>query len=223
MTISGAEKIRLDHAGFVVLEGMADPELVAALHRRIEQLFDEEGERAGAEFRLEPGCRRLANLVDKGEVFQRVLLLPWLSDYVAQILGPDYKLSSLNARSVNAGWAEPQPLHADMGALPDERGPWVANVVWMLDPFTRENGALRLIPGSHRFGALPAEKLADPAAAHPDQIVVTGKRGTIVVYNAHLWHGGLANRTSRPRTALHAFFLPPRQAAAAISEKSAPT
>jgi ectoine hydroxylase-related dioxygenase (phytanoyl-CoA dioxygenase family) len=37
-------------------------------------------------------------------------------------------------------------------------------------------------------------------------VLVTGRSGSIVVFNAHLWHGGLANRTRMQRTALHAFY-----------------
>ncbi len=32
------------------------------------------------------------------------------------------------------------------------------------------------------------------------------RAGTVIVLNAHTWHGGLANRTDAPRTALHAFY-----------------
>jgi ectoine hydroxylase-related dioxygenase (phytanoyl-CoA dioxygenase family) len=76
----------------------------------------------------------------------------------------------------------------------------------MLDDFTSENGALRAVPGSHRWGRLPADVMADPRAPHPDEVLVTGRAGSVAVMNAHLWHGGLANRTSAPRTAVHAFY-----------------
>jgi ectoine hydroxylase-related dioxygenase (phytanoyl-CoA dioxygenase family) len=122
------------------------------------------------------------------------------------VLGPEYKLSSMNVRSVNPFWEGTQPLHCDMGAIPDDRGYWVCNSVWMLDDITAENGAIRAIPGSHRWGKLPQQVLSDPAAAHPEQVPITGKAGTVVVMNAHLWHGGTANRTAAPRTALHVFF-----------------
>jgi ectoine hydroxylase-related dioxygenase (phytanoyl-CoA dioxygenase family) len=48
--------------------------------------------------------------------------------------------------------------------------------------------------------------LKDPLADHPRQSVVTGAAGSVIVMNAHLWHGGMANRTSCPRTAVHAFY-----------------
>jgi hypothetical protein len=203
---SADERRRLDGDGFVVLEGAAPADLLAELRARLEQLFAEEGESAGAEFKQEPGCRRLANLADKGEVFHRALSQPWALEHVRHVLGPAIKLSSLNARFVPPYGAGAQPLHADMAAVADERGPWVCNVLWMLDDFTPDNGAVRVVPGSHRWGALPQQALADPHADHPDQRLVTGQAGSVMIMNAHLWHAGTANRTARPRTALHAFF-----------------
>mgnify|MGYP000395025474 CR=1 FL=1 len=85
------------------------------------------------------------------------------------VLGPRFKLSSLNARSINPGCLLTQPLHADMSALPDDDGFWVFNSLWMLDDFTPDNGALRYVPGTHHRHALPADELDDPLADHPDQ------------------------------------------------------
>jgi ectoine hydroxylase-related dioxygenase (phytanoyl-CoA dioxygenase family) len=144
--------------------------------------------------------------VDKGEVFQRVVNTPRLLEYIRHVLGPAIKLSSLNVRSVNPHGAGAQPLHADMAAVADDLGYWVCNAVWMLDDFTTENGAIRMIPGSHRWRKLPQEVLADPTARHPEEILLTGTTGSVVVMNAHIWHGGTANRTAAPRTALHAFY-----------------
>jgi hypothetical protein len=196
----------LDEQGYVRLEGFIVPERRKRLVDRIEALFAIEGERAGAEFRQEPGARRLANLVDKGEVFVDAILDPTVLEHIGHVLGPRFKLSSLNARSANPGSEEAQPLHVDAGALPDERGYWVCNSVWMLDDFTTDNGALRVVPGSHRWGRRPQDALEDPRRAHPQEALVTGRAGDLVVMNSHLWHGGTANRTARPRLALHAFY-----------------
>jgi ectoine hydroxylase-related dioxygenase (phytanoyl-CoA dioxygenase family) len=125
---------------------------------------------------------------------------------VGHVLGPRFKLSSLNARCAPPGTAPVQPLHVDAGALPDERGAWVCNGLWMLDDFTSENGALRAVPGSHRWGCRPQDVLTDPRAPHPGEELVTGRAGDLVVMNAHLWHGAAANRSRTPRLALHAFY-----------------
>jgi hypothetical protein len=206
MSLTETERRQLDEDGFLVLPDFIGADLLARLRERVEQLFAAEGEAAGREFKPEPGCRRLANLADKGEVFREVILLQRLLGYVRHVLGPEIKLSSLHARSVDPHGAGAQPLHADMSAIADEKGNWVCNTVWMLDDFTADNGALRLVPGSHTWRRLPQEALADPRADHPAQVLVTGQAGAVVVVNAHAWHAGTANRTSRTRTALHAFY-----------------
>ena len=82
----------------------------------------------------------------------------------------------------------------------------VCNSIWLLDDFTAENGATRVVPGSHRSGLHPREALADPKAPHPEEVLLTAPAGTVVVFNSHTWHGGTLNRTSRPRRALHSYF-----------------
>ena len=200
------QRRQLDEQGWVVLEDAMGPDLLRALRDRILTLFDEEGEHAGSEFKTEEHARRLANLVDKGEVFRQTIVLPQVLSLVRHVLGPDMKLSSLNARSADPQTDVGQPLHVDMGALPDEKGYWVCNTIWMLDDFTAENGPTRVVPGSHRWGKRPQDVLEDPRAAHPAEVHITGNAGGIVVMNSHLWHGGTANRTKAPRLAMHAFY-----------------
>jgi ectoine hydroxylase-related dioxygenase (phytanoyl-CoA dioxygenase family) len=185
------QKRQLDELGYLVLPGFVPPPLLADLRERVETLWELEGDEAGSEFRPEPGTRRLANLVDKGAVFAE------------HVIGPNYKLSSLNARSANPHNAESQPLHVDAGAVADESGYWVCNTIWMLDDFTAENGATRMIPRSHAWRRLPDPGVTDSV---PGEELVTGNAGTAVVMNTHMWHGGTANRTDRCRRALHGFY-----------------
>lgn len=200
------EQRQLDEQGYVVLDSCMGSDLLNALRTRILALFEEEGDRAGSEFRTEEHAHRLANLVDKGEVFQRAIVLSHMLDYVRHVLGADCKLSSLNARSADPNTDVGQPLHVDMGAVPDDTGYWVCNTVWMLDDFTRENGPTRMIPGSHKWGTRPQDVLDDPLAPHSQEVMLTGNAGSIAVMNAHMWHAGTANRTASPRLAMHAFY-----------------
>jgi ectoine hydroxylase-related dioxygenase (phytanoyl-CoA dioxygenase family) len=201
-----AQREQLADQGYALLDNVMAPDLLRELRGRILELYDEEGERAGHEFRTEARAHRLANLVDKGDVFRRAIVLPEVLQAVHHVLGPAIKLSSLNARSADPNSDLGQPLHVDMDALADDKGYWVCNTVWMLDDFTRDNGPTRMIPGSHKWGTRPQDALADPMAPHPDEVLLTGKAGTIAVMNAHLWHGGTANRTTAPRLAMHAFY-----------------
>ena len=144
--MTNEERRQLDEQGFVVLENCMGVDLLRQLREQIHVVFDVEGDRAGHEFRTEAHAHRLANLVDKGEVFRRAIVLPPVVECVRHVLGPQVKLSSLNARSADPSGEVPQPLHVDMSALPDEHGYWVCNTIWMLDDFTTENGATRVIP-----------------------------------------------------------------------------
>jgi ectoine hydroxylase-related dioxygenase (phytanoyl-CoA dioxygenase family) len=200
------EKQQLDEQGYIVLDSAMADDLLRDLRDRIRRLFDEEGDRAGSEFRTEEHAHRLANLVDKGEVFRRAIALPAVLERVRHVLGREIKLSSLNARSADPKSDVGQPLHVDMAAIPDEKGYWVCNTVWMLDDFTPDNGATRMIPGSHKWKTRPQDVLDDPMAPHPDEVLLTGKAGGIAVMNAHMWHGGTANRSPKPRLAMHAFY-----------------
>src|SRR5262245_33349747 len=153
MTID--ERHQLDEQGFVVLENCIGLDVLRELRARIGALLEAEGDRAGHEFRTEAHARRLANLVDKGEVFRRAIVLPAVVACVRHVLGPQSKLSSLNARSADPNNDVSQPLHVDMSALRDESGYWVCNAIWMLDDFTTENGATRVVPGSHKWDRRP--------------------------------------------------------------------
>jgi ectoine hydroxylase-related dioxygenase (phytanoyl-CoA dioxygenase family) len=169
----------------------------------VEELFAEEGGQSGSEFKQEPGARRLANLVNKGRLFEEAVGNPAVLECMAHVLGEKFKLSSVNVRSTNPHTDADQPMHCDNGALPDELGYSVCNSVWMLDDFTPENGATRMVPGSHLWRRLPPPEMYE---ADSRQELVTGKAGTVVVMNAHLWHGGTANRTGAPRRAMHVYY-----------------
>jgi len=198
-----SDRRQLDECGYLVLPGLMGPELLAEVRQRIDEIFAEEGERAGSEFKQEAHARRLANLVDKGEVFERVILNPHVLECMEHVLGPEWKLSSLNVRVADPHSDCGQPWHADSGAIADERGYWVCNSVWMLDDFTPENGATRMLPGSHRWRKLPPKESYE--SLDGEQLVL-GQAGTVVVMNAHMWHGATGNRTAGPRRAMHVYY-----------------
>ncbi|CAN5908461.1 hypothetical protein BH24BAC1_BH24BAC1_36740 [soil metagenome] len=81
----------------------------------------------------------------------------------------------------------------------------VCNSIWLLDDFSRENGATRIVPGSHLKGSLPQDELEDPFAPHPDEIVIEAPAGSVFIFNSHAWHGGTTNLTAAPRRAIHSY------------------
>jgi ectoine hydroxylase-related dioxygenase (phytanoyl-CoA dioxygenase family) len=60
----------------------------------------------------------------------------------------------------------------------------------MLTDFTPENGATRIVPFSHHLQRDPTRD------AYPQEIPVTGKKGTVFLYHNGLWHRVAANTTS---------------------------
>jgi ectoine hydroxylase-related dioxygenase (phytanoyl-CoA dioxygenase family) len=200
-----AQLERLDRDGFLPIARALDGATLAALRDRVDALVAEEGERAGIEVHQEAGAARLANLVDKDPLFDAVWNHPLALCAVAHVLGEQIKLSSLNFRNALPGEGH-QSLHTDWPHAVAPGADQVCNSLWLLDDFSEENGATRVVPGSHRAGALPAEALADPAAPHPDEVLLVAPAGTCVVFNSHLWHGGTRNRSGAPRRALHGYF-----------------
>ena len=134
--MNAEQKQQLDEEGYVVLPGLMEPEFLRAAQRRVDELYEQEGEAAGSEFKLEPQSKRLANVVNKGEIFLRVINTPAVLECMAHVLGPRFKLSSLNVRSADPHSDWVQPLHIDGGGLPDEKGYYVCNSIWILDDFT---------------------------------------------------------------------------------------
>jgi hypothetical protein len=136
LAVTAEEKRLLQEQGYLIVRGVMDPAWLEELRETTARLLEEEGADAGGEFRKEAGSDRLANLVDKGECFERLVSHPLLLEAAEAVLGPDWKLSSLNYRAALPGDRAQQPLHCDMGLLPDGMGNAVFNSIWMLDDFT---------------------------------------------------------------------------------------
>jgi ectoine hydroxylase-related dioxygenase (phytanoyl-CoA dioxygenase family) len=204
-TLTAEEKEQLDRDGYLPLRGLLTQEQVEAIRRRQEELLAEEGDNAGKEVHQETGTDRLSDLINKGEMYHVVITHPKLLAGIAHVLKGDLKLSSLNSRSALPGQGR-QGLHADWGRLETPGDYQVCNSVWLLDDFTPDNGATRVVPGSHSSGKMPSDEMANPADPHPNELILQGKAGDVVIFNAHAWHGGTLNRTDNSRRAMHGYF-----------------
>ena len=200
-SLTPAAQQQLRDQGYLIFPGLLSAGEVARFNDRVEELFAKEGDSAGGEFKTEAGARRIANAVDKGAIFEKVIETAAVLEAVEVVLGADFKLSSLNVRSANPHNGCAQPLHVDSGALPDALGNSVCNSVWLLDDFTERNGALRIVPGSHKWGRAP-----ERGARVEGEVPVTGRAGDVVVMNAHVWHGGSENFTDNQRRAMHVYY-----------------
>ena len=66
--------------------------------------------------------------------------------------------------------------------------------MWALTDFTDENGATRIIPGSHLRDHSP-DYFGEPTTRLPAEM----PKGSVLIWHGSLWHGGGANRTDERR------------------------
>jgi len=113
---------------------------------------------------------------------------------VERVLDPGCLVSSLSSIAIGPD-EKPQPIHADDQLIPLTKPhvPIVCNTMWALTDFTDENGATRIIPGSHLRDHSP------DYFTNYDSIPAEMPKGSVMVYSGSLWHGGGANRTGRRR------------------------
>jgi ectoine hydroxylase-related dioxygenase (phytanoyl-CoA dioxygenase family) len=82
--------------------------------------------------------------------------------------------------------------------------PLALNALFCLDTFSLENGATKVIPGSHKQEPFPSDSAA---RALEGQIVAPA--GSFIVLDGMLFHSGGVNRTAVPRRAInHVYTLP---------------
>lgn len=150
-----------------------------------------EGQSAGLELfsLLEKGTRRLADLVNKGSSFDTIYIHPKMLAAVYHVLKRDFKLSSLHGRDAlpMQGY---QQLHADWGVRNLDESYHAVNSIWMLDDFTPDKGAPRIVPGTHKLQGEPTDYMNNLVDTHPEQVLLVAPAGSVVVFNAHVWHGG---------------------------------
>jgi ectoine hydroxylase-related dioxygenase (phytanoyl-CoA dioxygenase family) len=203
--LTSAEKHFLDENGYLPLPGILTPAQLEGLRDRLAELMAIEKENAGKEVHQEKGTARLANLVDKGDVFKICFTHPRVLAAIAHVLNNDMKLSSLNSRAALPG-SGLQGLHADWHE-PAKPGEYqVCNSIWLLDDFTKDNGATRLVAKTHRSGKMPSHDMPDATQPHPDEELLIAPAGTVVIFNSHTWHGGTLNRTANPRRGIHSYW-----------------
>jgi ectoine hydroxylase-related dioxygenase (phytanoyl-CoA dioxygenase family) len=137
---------------------------------------------------------RIYNLLVHGKLYERIPVHQNVLPLVERVLDPGCLVSSLSSIAICPG-ERAQPIHSDDQLIPIARPhpPVVCNTMWALTDFTEENGATRLVPGSHKFDSHPVigERYETIPAEMP--------KGSVLVWHGSLWHGGGANRTSERR------------------------
>ncbi len=188
---------RIERDGYTILEGAIEPGLVDAIRADLDRLEAELGA-APAQNPFE-GYRtvRLYNLLARGEVFEQIPVHAAVLPLVERVLDRGCLVSSLSSIAIDPGETA-QPIHADdqLIPLPKPHVPLVCNTMWAITDFTEANGATRLVPGTHRADRSPelGQTYATIAAEMP--------KGSVLVWNGSLWHGGGANRTGERRVGI---------------------
>ncbi|MGZ9234969.1 MAG: phytanoyl-CoA dioxygenase family protein [Anaerolineales bacterium] len=203
------QRRQLDEKGYLIFKSFLSKAQIEMILSRLEELWTTEGDHAGEENYIERGVRRLANLANKGEVFRGLYAHPQVLEVVEAVMGPDVRASMVNARDVPPHTGVRMPFHmdSDKGRVRDEIGYSAATAIWMLDEFTVANGATAFVPRSHLLGKSPKEVFTDLNASHPDEIVIEGQPGDVLVFNGHCWHAGRPNETDGHRRAVLVHYL----------------
>jgi len=151
------------------------------------------------------GAKKSAvGIFDKSPELIEAILLNKLVHQVTAIAlakgGQHYRLTVSGAGEIWGG-GKAQVLHRELDiyepyihydpALPE----YICFTMFAASDFTRENGATRLVPGSHLW---PADR--DPTSARPDEVAQAEmKKGSIVMWLGKTVHGLGANYTDQPR------------------------
>jgi ectoine hydroxylase-related dioxygenase (phytanoyl-CoA dioxygenase family) len=188
---------RVAAEGWAILPSAIEPELVQALLARIDALLLELRIPFGENAFLGRHTRRIFNLLARDPLFERVPLHPAVLPVAEEVLDRELLLSSLTAIEMQPGQAA-QPFHADDGsyALPKPHAPFNSTAIWALTDFTADNGATRLVPGSHRRERNPRR------GEQPEHVQAEMSAGSVLVYHGSLWHAGGENRSAGRRVAI---------------------
>jgi ectoine hydroxylase-related dioxygenase (phytanoyl-CoA dioxygenase family) len=186
------ERVRRD--GFTIVEDAIEPALIDALNDtllRLEHDLDAKPAMNGFE-----GHRtvRIYNLLAHGDLFAQIPTHASVLPIVEGVLDPGCLISSLSSIAIDPGEIA-QPIHADDMVIPLDKPhrPIVCNSMWALTDFTEANGATRLVPGSHL-------KPNPQYGGEYDSVPAEMPKGSVLIWDGSLWHGGGANSTGQRRT-----------------------
>ena len=194
--------------GYLIVEGALPPELVRRLNVVIDRIDAEE--RAArdlgpheimAKFRSILADELLLELLDCPTTFPLVCdILGWnIQHYISHlIMYPPEPPGTERVRKVT-GW------HQDGGQpIPDMERPHprlsLKVAFWFSDVSHPDNGALRIVPGSHKLDERPPQ--SDPDGDPDGAIHVFARAGDAVLFDRRLWHSRGRNYSDVTRKVL---------------------
>ncbi len=141
--------------------------------------------------------RRTGRLVAKSAACRELMLHPMVLGALELAFDRgcyDFQLHGTSASRIEPGESA-QSLHRDDSVFPflHPSPPNSFVCVWAIDEFRKENGATRVIPGSHLWDdATTPDETQCQFAEMP--------RGSLLIFDAALYHGAGANTSEQSRT-----------------------
>lgn len=203
MSIPEAHRTKLDDLGYTIVPDVLSQSEIDAYKARLIELAESERGDGSARMHTDDYGQLVRWLVNKGEMFEKLVAHPKMVPYFEYLLGGDYTLSTLTSNMISPGAANGS-YHRDysVGKIPGVFPfPFVANSLWLLDDFSSENGGTRIVPGSHKFPNGPEPD----QTSHLDEIRVEAPKGSVLLFNGAVWHSVGSNRTDHSRIALICF------------------
>jgi len=195
-----AHAARIREQGYTVIEDFIDMGGIAAFRAALAPFLGSHRGRNDFEgFETE----RVYTLVARGKVFEDLVCEPRLMALLSRFLEGNFLLSATHAINLMPGETV-QSIHTDDGFYRQPRSsPAVGySVIGAIDPFTAENGATEVIPGSHLWDeAEVARRRDEPGGLEKYLVPMEVPAGACFVFPGKLLHRGGANRSDRPRLA----------------------
>jgi ectoine hydroxylase-related dioxygenase (phytanoyl-CoA dioxygenase family) len=209
----GTHLRRLAEDGYTILPNAIEPELVDEIDRELSRLERDLGILPAENLFEGLHTTRVYNLLVHGPTFERIPVHPNVLPVVEAVLDPGALISSLSSIAIGPD-EQAQPIHADDQVIPLTRPhiPIICNTMWAITDFTEENGATRLIPGSHLRDEAP-----NPLERY-DTIPAEMPKGSVLVWVGSLWHGGGANVTATRRVGIAMNYSANRKTSSSASQ-----
>jgi ectoine hydroxylase-related dioxygenase (phytanoyl-CoA dioxygenase family) len=184
--------------GGVIVAKLASNDVLDRIQKNLRGPFDEQGHKFKNDFNGYTTLR-LGGILGLSRASADLIAHPLVMEVADAVLKrhcSNYRIGSTTAIEIHPG-EQAQVLHRDDGfypmRLPDVE--FQISAMWALDDFTIENGATRIVPGSHH------DRDNDSVDENNVEQAVM-PRGSVLFYLGSTLHGGGANTTNAPRTGL---------------------
>ena len=206
--------IELDDKGYTTLKGiLSDDQIERAKTSILDRAESEFGRKIDIENEMSDtleGSNYLPYLLYDAEIFEEIMMEPKPLALITYLLGESCLLSSCGCHFKAPG-GHPLALHSDNGngmIAPFSDVSQVANVNYALTPYSKEAGALAIVPASHKLARQPTkpEMMLGQDNANPDAVAMDLDPGDCVVWHGNTWHGSFARVSPGVRMNLAMYF-----------------